>query len=334
MSLLSTKILVFENKNKSFAPQKDGKNYKNYFSFFKLKLCVGIFFLCGFFGANVYALNFSLPHTGNIVGEIKTSMVRSGEDFSDIAERYDVGYYEILEANPGVDPDNPAPNTVLLIPTQYILPPQLGQNIVVNVAEMRLYFQPKHSNKVYVYPIGIGQEGWVTPVGTFKIAQKTVNPKWVAPASVFKFRKTIGDPVERVIPPGPDNPLGHYAMRLNSPTYLIHGTNAPEGVGRRSSAGCIRLYPADIDQLFHMVPVGTQVVIINQPYKAGWLNGKLYFEAHMPLFEQRVRQGDDIAPAIGVLEAADPYNTAQVDWAEFAKIVREHLALPRNIERR
>ena len=278
-----------------------------------------------------FALSFDLPSGGdNIVGAIKTAMVYPDDDFSDVARRFDVGYYEVFEANPGVDPDNPPERTVLIIPTKYVIPSELKPDcIVINLAEMRLYYQPKNEKRVYVFPVGIGKEDWSTPLGEMTVIAKVKNPKWVAPASIYNFRKSIGDPVEKVIPPGPDNPLGAYELRLSRPTYLIHGTNLPDGVGRRSSAGCIRLYPEDIEELYKMVEVGAKVIIINQPYKAGWLGKKLYLEAHMPLLEQRLEMGNDFKPAILVVEKANKEKKITVDWAKVRQIAAEHLTVPR-----
>ena len=281
----------------------------------------------------IYALNFNIPQNGNMVGTAKTAVVRQDDsDFSDIAQRYDLGYYELFEANPGVDPDNPPTNTALIIPTQYILPKELHEDtIVINLAEMRLYFQPKASHQVYIYPIGIGKEGWNTPTGTMTIIQKCVNPTWIPPESIYKFRQSIGDPVKHVVPPGPNNPLGKYKLRLSNPMYAIHGTTAPEGIGRRVSSGCIRLYPNDIEQLFPMVKIGTKVIIINHPYKAGWHKDKLYLEAHMPLYEQRQQWGSDVSPAMKIVETEDPNHTAHIDWHKAAEVAQEHLSIPREV---
>jgi L,D-transpeptidase ErfK/SrfK len=277
------------------------------------------------------ALVFNLPPSGNqLVGTVRTAIVREDEDFSDIAQRFDVGYYEVFEANPGVDPDNPAVGTVLVIPTQYVLPTELQKNtVVVNLAEMRLYYQPKNENRVYIYPVGIGKEDWETPTGQMNVSEKIVNPKWVVPESIYKFRQSIGDPVPRVIMPGPDDPLGSFALRLSNKDYLIHGTNLPDGVGRRSSAGCIRLYEEDIKSLFKMVEIGTKVIVINKPFKAGWLGSKLYLEAHMPLMEQRIEMGDDMKPALDVVQAVLPGHSFIINWDKVKQIAKEHLTVPR-----
>lgn len=280
-----------------------------------------------------YALSFDLPTGGQgMVGVAQTAMVSSGQDFSDIAEKFDVGYYEVFEANPGVNPDEPAAGTILIIPTQYIIPKELKRNsIVINLAEMRLYYLPAKENKVYVFPVGIGKEDWDTPLGEMTVVKKVKDPKWVVPQSIYKFREAMGDKIEHVINPGPDNPLGSYELRLSKGGYLIHGTNLPAGVGRRSSAGCIRLYEPDITQLYNLVTLGTKVVIINKPYKAGWHQNELYLEAHMPLLEQRIEMGDDVKPALDVVSEAAKGHKITIDWEKVRKIAREHLTVPRQI---
>jgi L,D-transpeptidase ErfK/SrfK len=297
-----------------------------------LKIIFSFSILVFAFPESAWALHFQFPLNGNIVGEVQTTVTKKDEDFSDIAEKFDLGYYELFEANPGVDPDEPPEGVVLIIPTKYIIPKELNQNIVINLAEMRLYYNPPKTKDIYIYPIGIGKEDWETPLGVLTIKEKIPNPKWVVPDSIYKYRAAIGDKVEKVIPPGPDNPLGNYAMRLSNPDFLIHGTNIPEGVGRRSSAGCIRLYPEDIEPLFKMVAVGTEVVIINRPYKAGWEDGKLYLEAHMPLFEQRLEWGDDVSPAISALNEAGAQKSTKLNWNKVLTTSREHVGIPRLVE--
>ena len=291
-----------------------------------------ILFLFFMWSALSYGLSFQLPTGGDsLVGEVKTTQVRHDEDFSDIGMRFDVGYYEMFEANPGINPDYPPLNTVLIVPTQYILPLELKRNtMIINLPEMRLYYQPKDENKVYIFPVGIGKEDWETPLGERTIVRKVKNPTWVAPDSIYKFRKSIGDKIERVTPPGPDNPMGKYAFFLSGEGYLrIHGTNVQEGVGRRASAGCIRLFESDLESLYRLVDIGTKVIIINKPYKAGWLGKKLYLEAHMPLFEQRLEMGDDIKPALDVVSNAVRGRNIIIDWKRVGMITKEHLTLPR-----
>jgi L,D-transpeptidase ErfK/SrfK len=294
-----------------------------------------VFLNCIFSGAllfisNTYALTLTKPSNNDkVLGEVKTAIVNNQENFSAIAQQYDAGYYEVYEANPGVNPDYPPNGSVLIIPSKVILPLELEKDsILINLAEMRLYYEPKDGKNVYIFPVGIGKEDWETPTGTLKIVEKTVDPTWVVPDSIYKFRVSMGDKIPHFYPPGPDNPLGKYALRLSLSTYLIHGTNMPEGVGRRSSGGCIRLYPNDIELLFHMVRIGTKVTIVNVPYKAAWQNGKIYLESHMPLLEQRLSLGEDVTPAVTVVEAANKGHNAKIDIDKITKVTHEHLGIP------
>ena len=281
-----------------------------------------------------YGLSFDYPSVGNgLLGRIKTAQVNSAdEDFSDIAEKFGIGYYEMVEANPRVNPENPPVGTILIVPTQYILPLELTPNTVfINLAEMRLYFYSKNQNKIYIFPVGIGKENWTTPLGEMTITEKTKNPTWVVPDSIYRFRKSIDDAVPHIVPPGDDNPLGSYALRLSKKKYLIHGTNEAAGIGRRSTAGCISLYEQDIKQLYQLVNIGTKVTIINQPYKAGWSGKKLYLEAHMPLLEQRITMAGGVKPAFDVVTESTKNRKIVIDWPKVTKIAKEHLTIPRAI---
>lgn len=234
---------------------------------------------------------YPMPRPGNdLVGEVYVVAVQEGETLLDIARDHDLGYNEIIAANPGVDPWLPEPGTRITIPARYVLPAGPRSGIVVNLAEMRLYYyppaQPGEGAKVMTFPIGIGQEGWATPVGKARILVKDKDPVWTVPESILAASIAEGYPLPRVVPPGPDNPLGKYALRLDMVGYLIHGTNKPYGVGRRISHGCIRMYPEDIETLFGAVEVGARVEIINQPYKLGLEGNALYLESHEPVFDR------------------------------------------------
>lgn len=293
-----------------------------------------LFLTALFFPVVTWSLTFNIPVTGNnVVGVPQTAQVQAGDTYSAIAERYDVGYYSIFESNPGVDSDNPQPGTILIIPTQYVLPTELHNNIVINLAEMRLYYESDKLHKVFIFPIGIGKEGWVTPTGKFKVMQKVKHPIWLVPESIFKYRQEHGDPLPgRVIQSGPDNPLGTRALRLSQPEYLIHGTDDPVGIGRRSSAGCIRMYNADVEQLFVLAEKGTPVIIINQPYKVGLMDDKVYLEAHMPLYEDREQVDGDYIPIVHtIMEAIDKLQVQPVQASQVLSIVSHHVGVPEEL---
>lgn len=233
--------------------------------------------------ARAYALT---PADLSLVGDLQYVESRYEDTLPDLARVHDLGYSEIRGANPAVDPWLPGAGTRVLIPGLFILPDAPRDGIVVNLAEMRLYYYPPPKAgapaMVITYPVGIGREDWPTPTGAGRVTQKVANPAWYPPASVRREHAAQGRYLPKVVPPGPNNPLGAHALRLNFPGYLLHGTNRRYGIGMRVSHGCIRLYPNDIESLFEMVPLGTPVHLIHQAYKAGVHNGRLYVEVHPP----------------------------------------------------
>jgi L,D-transpeptidase ErfK/SrfK len=224
------------------------------------------------------------PESGDVVGYVQKVTVGKDDTMPDIARRFDVGYEEILLANPGVDAWLPGVGREVVVPTQFVLPAAPHEGVVVNVAAMRIFYYPPHKKGepqlVYTHPIGIGRVGWKTPEGTTKIVSRQKDPVWVVPKSVREEHAEDGEKLPAVVPAGPDNPLGQYAFRLSWPSYLIHGTNKPYGVGMRSSHGCMRLYPEDIAVFFDLIPIGTKVTVVNQPYLFGWRDGVLYMQAY------------------------------------------------------
>ncbi len=239
------------------------------------------------------------PSDIDIFGQMTTTAANREETLLDIARRYDIGQIEILLANPDVDRWLPADGAEVLLPNRYIIPQVERKGLILNLAEMRLYFfpQPKKGEKpiVITHPVGIGRMDWDTPLGMSKIIEKKKDPTWTPPQSIQDDRIANGEPpYPDVVPAGPDNPLGRHALRLSvgSGSYLIHGTIKPFGVGMRVSSGCIRMYPEDIEILFDKVPIGTPVHIINQPIKVGWLGDSLFVELHPPLEEDEENYTD------------------------------------------
>ncbi|MFT3906281.1 MAG: L,D-transpeptidase family protein [Steroidobacteraceae bacterium] len=232
--------------------------------------------------------HFTLPDDNtDVIGAVVSVEVAKDDTLSDIARRFDVGYEEMVRANPGVDPWLPGVGKRVVVPTQFVLPNAPREGVVINVAAMRIFYFPKRAKgelqQVYTYPIGIGKVGWKTPEGTTRVTAKVVDPTWRPSVAVRKEHADNEDPVDAVVPPGPDNPLGKYEFKLGWPSYLIHGTNKPYGVGLRSSHGCVRLYPEDIEQLFSMAPIGTPVRVVNQPFLFGWKGDKLYLQPYTVL---------------------------------------------------
>jgi len=239
------------------------------------------------------------PESTGVVGELQVTHARHEDTLSDIARRFSLGYEEVVRANPGVDPWLPGEGTRIVLPTQFVLPDAPSEGIVVNLAALRMFYFPKPGKdgvrEVLTYPIGIGKVGWATPEGRTTVVSKRRDPWWTPPASVRREHAAEGDPLPARVPPGPDNPLGARAMNLGWPSYLIHGTNKPAGVGLRASHGCIRMYPEDIAAVFDRVPVGTKVTVVNQPLLYRWHGDSLYVQSYPP--HEEYRKGQESAPA-------------------------------------
>ncbi len=229
---------------------------------------------------------FALPTDGDLVGETIDVTASHDDTLIDLARRYSLGYEEVVNANPGVDPWLPGEGTVVRMPLKRILPDTPHEGIVVNLPEHRLYYyppvKPGEARVVVTYPVSVGKMDWSTPIGLTKIQAKIKDPTWTPPESVRREHAEHGDILPKVVPAGPDNPLGLYAMRLAIPggSYMIHGTNRPAGVGMQVTHGCMRLYPEHIEELFKMVAVDTPVRLVNQPQKVGVSDGHLYVEVH------------------------------------------------------
>lgn len=220
----------------------------------------------------------------DLVGVVQVTKSTKEDTLPDIARRFNIGYEEIVRANPKVDPWLPGAGRDIILPTQFILPNAPRQGLVINIAAMRAYYFPKPAKGakqlVYTYPIGIGKVGWSTPQGTTKVVRKTKDPTWTPGPGVRAEHKENGDILPAVVKAGPDNPLGNRAMYLGWPQYLVHGTNKPYGVGMRVSHGCIRFYPEDIEALYEMVGVGEKVTVVNQPFLFGWHDNQLYLQTY------------------------------------------------------
>lgn len=282
-----------------------------------------------------HAATFVLPPPGSdVVGEVGTARVAAGETLLDIARAHGLGYNEITAANPGIDPWLPPPASTVMLPTRFILPSAPRRGIIINLAEMRLYYYPPPANDqpvVLTFPIGIGQEGWTTPLGITEVVSKVKDPPWTVPPSIRAEHEREGNPLPAIVPPGPDNPLGNYALRLGLTSYLIHGTNKPYGIGRRASHGCIRLYPEDIEVLFQQVAVSTAVWIINQPYKLGLDTGRLYLEAHAPLTEPGRPPLDYFTTLLSAITAVNPAGDRARIRDVAASIVMRETGIPETV---
>lgn len=269
-----------------------------------------------------------------LIGADSIHVVQPSDTLLDVARNADVGYVAIRAANPGVDPWLPEAGRTLRLPTRHLLPDAPRRGIVINLPELRLYYFPP-SGAVQSYPIGIGGEGKETPVGTSWVEAKRTHPIWYPTAT----ERADEPDLPEMVPPGPDNPMGDYAIYLSRKGYAIHGSNRPYSIGRRDSNGCIRLYPEDIARLFAAVPLGARVTVVDQPVKLGWSQGELYLEIHPTQREADLIEGGaeippESAPAVDdlVLAAAGSAR-GRIDWYAVDLAAQQRNGMPVRITR-
>jgi L,D-transpeptidase ErfK/SrfK len=280
----------------------------------------------GFTGA--YSSQNSVDSQGyveNVIGIPQEYTIQKGDTLLDIARLYSFGLEEIKAINPGIDPWIPPVGHKVLLPSQWVLPTSSYIGIVINIPELRLYYFFKGgadggmTRLVRSFSIGLGEDDWQTPTGRYKVLRKDKNPTWYIPESIWKE----GRYPKRIMPPGPDNPLGKYRLALSLPSYGIHGTNWPWAVGQKYTHGCIRLYPEDIEQLFYMVDQGTPVEIIYQPIKVGMMGGEVYIEVHPDIYG---KIGNSFQAAIDLLKQQDLLS--RVDLGLINRALEDQNGLP------
>lgn len=265
------------------------------------------------------------------MGEDKIYKVGEEDTFLDIARHFGIGYVELRAANPDIDPWAPTPGTEVLIPRFQLLPRARQTGIVVNLAKMRLYYFRYPGREPITHPIGIGQEGLATPTGDTKIVRKNANPSWYPTARMREAKPWL----PQRIPPGPANPLGTHALYLGWPTFLIHGSNKPWGIGRRVSSGCMRMYPEDIVSLFDQVPTGTPVTVVDQPILIGWLDDGLYLEANPTQTQSiEIENSAEITPKPlnkkmrAMITEAAGVAASHINWSVVEKTILERRGVP------
>ncbi|MEG5754800.1 MULTISPECIES: L,D-transpeptidase LdtE [Enterobacter cloacae complex] len=278
------------------------------------------------------AMDYPLPPAGSrLIGQNQTYTIQEGDNkLQTIARRFNTAAQVLLETNNTIAPVNPAPGTVITIPSQMLLPDTPREGIVVNLAELRLYYFPPGQNIVQVYPLGIGQLGLETPVTTTRVSQKIPNPTWTPTPGIRARSLEQGIKLPPVVPAGPNNPLGRFALRLGvgNGEYLIHGTSAPDSVGLRVSSGCMRMNAPDIKALFEQVRVGTRVQIINEPVKFSVEpDGKRYIEVHRPL-AQVEGENPQVSPITHSADFAAFVSQAGSDKALIDKALSRRAGIP------
>jgi L,D-transpeptidase ErfK/SrfK len=292
---------------------------------------LAIALLCSLFSVSLslQALTFRL--TGDeVVGDNLVIKTKYEDTFVELGHIYGLGFRELIQANPDVLPWVPGEGTEVTLPLSFIVPVETREAIVLNLAEFRVYHFLPEKNTVRTYAVGIGREGWQTPATETRVTSVTKDPSWTPPASIRAEHAAYGDILPRVVPPGPDNPLGHYAVRLSLPSYLFHGSNKRVGIGMRVSHGCVRLYDGDIEELAYSAKPGTPVRIINEPVKAGWRKNRLYLEVH-PQLEEDKGTAINYEAIVGNALARRPNQAVAVDWQKVEDAARRKSGIPVDI---
>ena len=256
--------------------------------------------------------------TETVIGQVRTYRIRKGDTLLDVARYFSLGWNEIIDANPYIDPWVPPAGSTILLPTEWVLPCCTYEGVVVNIPEMRLFFfhrskENPGTTMVHTFPVGLGRDDWRTPTGKFKIRGKTLDPQWNIPESIRKEHiAERGDSRTFIAGGDPENPLGRHRIELTLPMYGIHGTNIPWGVGMQVSHGCVRLYPEDIERLFPLVPIGAPGEFAYQSVKVGMRDGVVYLEAHRDIYGQAPAQYREASAAFSRAGLSDRLDESAV----------------------
>lgn len=280
-----------------------------------------------------FSETYNLEAGQNAVGNVLRYKTREGDTLLDIARDNDLGYTELITANKAIDPWLPGVGKRVIVPSLFLLPDAPRKGIVINIARQRLFYYPSDGETVQTYPIGVGTEGHTTPIGVTRVARKKEHPIWYPTASILASEPDL----PKMVPAGPDNPMGDYALYLGWPTYAIHGTNKPYGVGRNSSHGCIRLYPEDIEKLFGEIPVGTQVRVVDDEAQLAWIGDDLFL-AVFPN-KQQTEELDighplpaaDPQPVVEQVMAAANDDFSRIDWKLVQQLAAERTGIPTRV---
>lgn len=277
------------------------------------------------------AATYLLPENGDMVGSNYTITARAGDTMSSLAYRHDIGILELEQANPGVY--RLKEDQRVVIPKQFILPPKkYRKGIVLSMSELRLYYFPKDSPFVMTYPVAMGREGWRTPTTKTYVVKKAADPTWYVPKSISEHHfESTGIRLPDKIGPGPENPLGPFAIYLGARSILIHGTNNQSKVGQYVSSGCIRMYNTDVGQLYTLVEKGIPVTIINHQYKLGSDGRNLFLEVH-----KKVKLNSPVSPlnSVNLNELIYQHGggkNIRINWDKVNQMVKKPTGLPEKI---
>ncbi len=300
------------------------------------KLLLG-FSLFGLFSQS-YATTYPISKGQEVVGDAFVVRLQPGDSLDSLATRYDMSVHEVLEANPFLGSGVLRVGQKVVIPARFILPKKeyrKNGGIVINISELRLYHFSRDGRFVTTYPVALGRKGWRTPTTASRVVRKAVNPDWHVSNSIKRYHyKKFGRWLPSVIRGGTGaNPLGGYAMYLSKPGIILHGTNFPMSIGKFVSSGCIRLSPKNVQALYHHVTVGTPVYIVHHAHKAGWVNGELYMESHVPVSMNEKRNAMNHTSQEQVIKNAIGKRVADIHWEKVHQVATQKRGVPQVVGR-
>jgi L,D-transpeptidase ErfK/SrfK len=270
---------------------------------------------------------FSVAKGDDVIGRLRFITLEKGDTLPDIARHFSLGLNGVSAVNPGADIWVPEGGERIMLPLSFILPDAPRKGIVINLAAMRL-FQFKGNSEslaVLTYPVGVGTEERPSPRGLMRVERKVSRPTWHVPATIARDHLKKGDRLPAAVLPGPENPLGEYALYLSAPSYLIHGTNKPASIGLRATNGCIRLYPENVKKLYENTPAKTPVNFVNQPYLLGQRDGVVYMEVHASTEEFDTVEFDKMYAKLKTIEKE---SGRMFDWSKIKNVVAEARGIP------
>ena len=291
---------------------------------------VSLLFLLG--TSHAFAATYQVPSEHeSLIGQIQQGSTKEGDSVRTVTKQYNLGYNAIENANPQLDLSRGfVTGAFIQIPTQHLLPNLPRKGIVINLPEMRMYYFPAGTNQVLTFPIGIGKIGKTIPITLTSVARKARDPIWIPPQDIREFNLKQGVVLPRIMPAGPDNPLGPYAIYTRIPTYLMHSTPYTESIGKRASFGCIRMYESDIQEFFPSIKPNIPIAIINSPIKVGWQDARLYVEAHKPL-EEHDPNAASRATMVSLVSHSASGPDILVDWQMLEFMAKEKDGVPHEV---
>jgi len=254
----------------------------------------------------------------SLVGSEFTYTVQRGDSLARVGARFGVDA-AVLAALNGLKPRALLkPGQKLLVDNRHIVPAGVADGILINIPQRMLFFF-KNGELAGHYPVAVGRPDWQTLIGNFRVLSKEKDKVWIVPKSIQEEMRRQGKPVKKRVPPGPENPLGKYWIRV-TPDCGIHGTIFPASIYTFQTHGCVRLLPDDIHALYEQVAVGTPIAIIYEPVLLARLpDDAVLLEVHPDVYQR----AEDPATTVELAAATGNVPRSVLDWNRVKAVIEE-----------